>query len=96
MIHYKQTYNVCPPPSCGGKAAPWRRDFLLNPTAHVAGGHIAVGVTGRLIAVDCRILIQQVAGAAPGEALRGKPITDSVTGIRENHRPAKKRISRAM
>ena len=53
-------------------------------------------VTGRLIAVDCRVLIQQVAGAAPGEALRGKPITDSVTGIRENHRPAKKRISRAM
>ena len=53
----------------------------------IAGGqHIAVGVVGRLIAVDCRVLVQQVAGVTPGVGAfrRSQAVADSVIGIRES------------
>ena len=51
----------------------------------IAGGqHIPVSIIGRLIAVDCRVLVQQVAGVTPGVGTlrRSEPVPDSIIGVR--------------
>lgn len=53
----------------------------------IAGGqHIPVSIIGRLITVDCRVLVQQVAGVTPGIGAfhRSHAVADAIIGIRKS------------